>query len=68
MAGIRRTKWAKVKENSLMEHAWRMYKRGFTPVDISLALGQPLEKVNYWIGLCENVNEMRKRIHQEIRG
>ena len=66
MAGIRGMKWAKIKENHLIEHVWRMYQRGFTPVDISLALNQPLSKVNYWIALCENVNKMRKRIQEEI--
>ena len=68
MAGIRGKRWATIKENHLIEHAWRMYQRGFTPVDISLALGQPLEKVKYWVGLCENLDKTRKRIQQEIQG
>lgn len=59
---------SKTKEQTLLGRTWRMYKCGFTPVDISLALEQPIERINYWIGLCKNVDKMRKRIQEEING
>lgn len=62
MAGFKGMKWR--KEAMYIGMASRMYTAGMTPEDISEKLGQPVEVVNYWLGLVLNTDKIKEEIAQ----
>ena len=60
MAGF--IKLSKTKEALMVGRTKHMHDEGKTPEQIAEALKQPIQRVNYWIGLCVQADKIRKEM------
>lgn len=55
---------SKRREQLLVGRTSSLFRAGYTPEEIANALGQPLERIKYWIGLVRQAD----KIYAEING
>lgn len=53
----------KEQEDRLLEKTKVLFRAGYTPDVIAETLGQPLQRVNYWVGLVKQTEKIYATIN-----